>query len=118
MPVLITGLLIYGCSPRLKYERRLKHELASGVRYDSIFMGIYLGMPDKDFYTYCWLLNREGLIKQGSDNTTVEYELKDELKAPATMNFYPVFENGEIVEKKVGNVSKPELEEIINSHIN
>ena len=101
IPVLVAGLVICGCSPRLKYERRLKHELASGVRYDSIFMGLYLGMTDKDFYTHCWLLNREGLIRQNSSNTKVEYQLKDELSALATMNFYPVFGKGGIVEMPV-----------------
>lgn len=98
MPVLIAGLIIFGCSPRSKYEIRLKDELASGVRYDSLFLGLYLGMPEKDFYTHCWILNREGLIKQGPDNTTVEYELKDELKYPATMQYYPEFVQSKIFE--------------------
>jgi hypothetical protein len=101
MPVLIAGLIIYGCSPESKYERRLKHELASGVRYDTLFMGIYLGMPEKDFYTHCWMLNREGLIRQGSKNKTVEHELREELKYPATMNFYPEFAQGKIIEMPV-----------------
>lgn len=101
VPVLIAGLVIYGCSPRSKYERILKHELASEVRYDSLFMGIYLGMSDQDFYTHCWMLNREGLIKQGTNNTTVEHELREELKYPATMDFYPGFSQGKIVELPV-----------------
>ena len=98
---LIAGLMIYGCSPRSKYERRLKQELASGVRYDSLFMGLYLGMPEQDFYTHCWILNREGLIKQSSNNTMVEYEVKDELEYPATMNYYPEFVQGKIFEMPV-----------------
>ena len=101
MTVLIAGLIINGCSPRSKYERMLKHELASEVRYDTLFMGIYFGMPKKDFYTHCWNLNREGLIKQGSANTTVENELKDELKYPATMDFYPEFFQDKIYEMPV-----------------
>ena len=101
MPVLIAGLLINGCSPRSKYERMLNQELASGVRHDSLFMGIYFGMPEKDFYTHCWILNREGLIKQGPDNTTVEYELKDELKYSATMQYYPEFVQSKIYEMPV-----------------
>ena len=101
MPVLIAGLLINGCSPRSKYERMLNQELASGVRHDSLFMGIYFGMPEKDFYTHCWILNREGLIKQGPNNTTVEYELKDELKYSATMQYYPEFVQSKIYEMPV-----------------
>ena len=101
IPVLVAGLLIFGCSPRSRYDSRLEHELASGVRYDSIFMGIYLGMPDKDFYAHCWMLNREGLIKQSPSNLAVEYELEDELNFPATMHFYPEFRQGKIVEMPV-----------------
>jgi hypothetical protein len=96
VPSLIVLCLISGCSPRARYESRLKHELARGVRCDSIFMGLYLGMPQKDFYTQCWKLNRKGLIKQGETNSTVLYNTRDELKYPATMDFYPTFKNGKI----------------------
>ena len=87
--ILISGILISGCSPRAKYERMLKHELATGVRYDSLFLGLYFGMPEKAFYIHCWNLNQKGMIKQGESNTTAEYQLKDELKYPAIMDFYP-----------------------------
>jgi hypothetical protein len=99
--ILISGIIISGCSPRTKYERRLKHELASGVRYDSIFLGLYFGMPEKEFYVHCWNLNHKGMIKQGETNTTAEYELKDELKHPALMDFYPRFNQGKISEMPV-----------------
>jgi len=101
LPVLIFSIVVTGCSPKARYERRLKKELASGVRNDSIFMGIYFGMGKMDFYTHCWMLNKNGLIKQGPSNTTVECQLRKELKYPATMNFYPTFENAKIVEMPV-----------------
>ncbi len=101
MSLLILGCLISGCSPRAKYERRLKHELASGVRYDSLFLGLYFGMPEKVFYVHCWNLNQKGMIKQGESNTTAQYELKDELKHPAVMDFYPKFNQGKISEMPV-----------------
>jgi hypothetical protein len=99
--ILISGIIISGCSPRAKYERRLKHELASGVRYDSLFFGLYFGMPEKEFYTHCWNLNHKGMIKQGESNTTAEYELKNEFKYPAVMDFYPKFYQGKISEMPV-----------------
>ena len=98
---LIFICIISGCSPKAKYDRRLKHELTSGVRYDSLFMGIYLGMPEKDFYLHCWQLNRKGLIRQGESNTTVYYKLKNQLKYPAAMDFYPKFMQGRIYEMPV-----------------
>ena len=101
LPILIFGIVVTGCTPKARYERRLKRELASGVRYDSIFMGIYFGMSQIDFYTHCWTLNKHGLIRQGPSNTTVEYVMKGELKFPATMNFYPTFKDAKIVEVPV-----------------
>ncbi|MEN8116046.1 MAG: hypothetical protein ABFS16_03665 [Bacteroidota bacterium] len=102
LPILIVGIIIYGCSsPKSKYENRLKNELESGVRNDSLFMGIYFGMGEKEFYSHCWKLNKEGLIKQGPQNTTVEHQLKDELKYPASMYFYPEFTEGKIYEMPI-----------------
>lgn len=101
VPFLLITYIISGCSQKTKYERRLKNELASGVRYDSLFMGLYLGMTDKDFYSQCWKLNRKGLIKQGTTNTTVEYHVRNELKYPAIMDFYPTFVKGKISEMPV-----------------
>jgi hypothetical protein len=98
--VLISGFIV-SCSPNARYEHRLKQELASGVRYDSLFMGLYLGMPEKDFYMHCWKLNQKGLIRQGETNTTVLYETKNELKHPGSLNFYPQFVNGRIYEMPV-----------------
>lgn len=97
----ISVFIHQGCSPRAKYERMLKQELDSGVRYDSLFMGFYFGMPEKEYYVHCWKLNKKGIIRQGENNTTVLYELKDELNFPAAMNFYPRFIQGKIYEMPV-----------------
>lgn len=101
IPYLLLISFFAGCTPKARYERRLKHELESGRRFDSLFLGIYLGMPKKDFYMHCWELNRKGLIKQGSNNTTVEYRLKNDLKYPAIMDFYPTFIDNKISEMPV-----------------
>jgi len=97
----LLAVVFFSCTPRSQYERRLKSELASGIRQDSLFLGLRLGMTDLDFYTRCWALNRQGLIKQGTGNNTVEYALEKELKYPATMNFYPNFQQGKIYEMPV-----------------
>lgn len=64
-------------------------------------MGIYLGMPEKEFYIKCWNLNKKGLIKQSETNTKVEYLIKKELRYPAKMDFYPLFREGKISEMPV-----------------
>ena len=97
----IAALIVGGCTPGKTYERRLKRELASGIHYDSLFMGISFGMTQKEFYEHCWKMNKDSLIKQGSSNMTVQYDMNEELEHPATMNFYPKFDSGKIVEMPV-----------------
>jgi len=99
--VVIAALIVGGCSPGKTYERRLKRELASGIRYDSLFMGISFGMTDKEFFEHCWKLNLDSLVRQGTANMSVQYDINEELQYPATMNFYPVFNDGKIVEMPV-----------------
>lgn len=88
------------CTQTSEYHRLVEQELASGLRHDSLFLGIYLGMSSKDFYAHCWQLNKQGLIKEGSNNTSVLYKI-DGLKYPASMDFYPRFINDQIVEMPV-----------------
>lgn len=97
----IAALIVGGCTPGKTYERRLKRELASGIRYDSLFMGLSFGMSQKEFYEHCWDMNKDSIIKQGSANMSVQYDLNEELEYPATMNFYPKFDSGKIVEMPV-----------------
>ena len=68
----------------------LEKELASGERQDTLFLGIYFGMTNRDFFTHCWELNKQQIIKQGNGNISVEYQVK-EMKYRALMNFYPRF---------------------------
>lgn len=82
------------------YDRMIEEGLASGERHDSLFLGLRLDMSKKDFFTHCWELNSQHLIKQGSGNTSVQYDL-EELKASAQMNFYPFFFEDKIHEMPV-----------------
>lgn len=97
------GLLVAmgSCSKKSRYEKMVSEGLASGVRHDTLFLGLSLGMASKDFYSKCWKLNKQGLIRQGSGNSTVLYELKGELKSDVDVNFYPTFFKDRIYEMPV-----------------
>ena len=117
---LLTVLLIEGCSPGARYDRKLRKELASGVRYDSLFMGFHFGMSDKDFYALCWEMNREGIIRQSHSNTAVHFDPGDRLPHSATMEFYPKFEENKIVEMPVKffyNGWSPWTKELYSGHL-
>ena len=78
-----------GC--KSDYERLLDAGLSSGVRQDSIFLGITFGMSRKDFYSHCWEMNRDSIIRQGKDNTAVLYVIDKGMRDVVDMNFYPNF---------------------------
>lgn len=92
--MVIAGILS-GCGTRAKYDQMVKEELDSGERYDSLFLGIYLGMEQSAFYDRCTELNKQHLIYEGVQNTTVRYKI-DALSYPAEMNFFPGFYEGKI----------------------
>ena len=75
-----------------------KQELAKGIRNDSIFHGLYLGMTIAAFADTCREKHRQMLFDEGG-NRMVEFELKNnELKFPAKISFYPSFKQGKISE--------------------
>jgi hypothetical protein len=87
-----------------KYKRLVKKELGSNKKVDSIFFGIHFGMSRKDFFAYCWNMNKKGVFTDGNDgigNMYVLYKLNNELKYPADMNFYPDFNDSTISKMRV-----------------
>ena len=71
------------------------------TQYDSLFLGIYLGMERKAFYDHCWELNRLKVFTNGPTTASVEYKLDKELDQPVMMRFYPDFYKEKIVDMPV-----------------
>jgi hypothetical protein len=69
--------------------------------YDSLFLGIYLGMGQKEFYDYCWEMNRQKKFTHGPTNQSVEYRFEDGVKDPVVMRFYPSFHAEKVYEMPV-----------------
>jgi hypothetical protein len=68
---------------------------------DSLFLGMYLGMPQKDFFDHCTELNKQQIIVQGpGGNTSVEYRMTD-LEGDVSMRFFPTFIDEKIFEMPV-----------------
>jgi len=93
--------LFMACEQKSPYQKLLEEELASGERYDSLFLGLEFGMTSKGFYGTCWQMNKEGKIRQGTRNATVVYDLGDQLPHSAKMDFYPKFHKDKIFEMPV-----------------
>ena len=103
--VLLAGVLlifmISSCSQKSEYDKLVERELASNVKQDSLFFGISFEMNRKDFYAHCWELNKSGFFTNGVGNMSIQKKLDSALKFPATMNFYPRFENDKIFQMPV-----------------
>jgi len=81
-------LIIFGCSNENKLEKVIQKELASGVRNDSLFLGLKFGIELQEFYDHCRELNKQGLVREGPRNMSVEYLFKDSIDQPIAFNFY------------------------------
>ena len=93
--ILLTGMLA-SCNHSSTYSRLVKTELAKHKRCDDLFMGIRLGMTSKEFFSYCWEMNKKGLFTDGTNNTSVLYKIDTGFVHPVFMNFYPGFHEGRI----------------------
>jgi len=94
---LLLVILLVGCNLKSDYQKMHEKELSSGIRQDSLFLGISLGMSNQDFYTHCADLNQQGIFHQGSQGVSVEFDIL-ELKYSAKMVFYPNFHKDKIYE--------------------
>ena len=70
-------------------------------RYDSLFLGISLGMEKKAFYDHCWEYNKRKIFTHGPTNQNVEYKLVEGINSPVSMRFYPTFYKDKIFEMPV-----------------
>lgn len=99
--MMIIGSLFGGCSetPAEQYKALERAEVESGVRYDSLFKGLYFGMKHDKFREYCYYKNtvEQDFKMQGPNTTWLESEIK-EMSYPAAINFYPMFKEGVITE--------------------
>lgn len=82
-------------------RNKLRWSASKKKNYDSLFLGIYLGMEKKDFYDHCWELNRQKVFTHGPTNENVEFKLTNELEQSINMRFFPSFYKDKIIEMPV-----------------
>ena len=85
---------IFSC--RHSYYDAEERELNSGIRYDSLFFDLHLGMTSKAFYDRCWELNKQQIVKEGPSNSSVKYMIKEGVKYNVEMLFYPKFHDNKV----------------------
>lgn len=98
LPVIIGLIAFTACQS--DYEKMVERELASGIRHDSLFLGMHFGMTRDSFYRHCFALNRQGLVTNGPQNNTVLYVIEG-YRYTIDMNFYPDFEQDKIFKMPV-----------------
>jgi hypothetical protein len=96
---LASSVLIFvlnGCN-QSEYTKLVNRELAKGMRYDSVLLGIKFGDKRKDFQEKCFDLNRKKMVMEAA-SYWVRYIYDDStMRKPAKMNllFYPTFDDGQ-----------------------
>ena len=99
---LLISILFYRCAEtgEAQYKALERSELERGIRYDTLFKGLYFGMKHQAFRDYCYYKNtvEHDFKMEGPNTSWLESDLKNEMNYPAAINFYPIFKNGEIAE--------------------
>ncbi|MCE2788326.1 MAG: hypothetical protein LW630_00270 [Saprospiraceae bacterium] len=89
-------------SCKSEYEHYVDQEIESGVRNDSLILGMYIGQTRKDFFNTCWQLNKQKLISQGTGNRTAKYiEPYDSLANQSLRKellFYGIFDEKDVMQ--------------------
>lgn len=93
------GLMLGSCTS--EYTELVRQELSSGIEYDSILLGNEFGDQHKDFFTKAWTLNKDGLVRQGPKNQTIQYDLVAEYSTRSSIRFlfYPNFDEDERIKE-------------------
>jgi len=79
-----------------EYDQMVRKEMASGIKNDSLFLGIHFGMTKDAFFKHCWELNKQQVITNGHQGTSVSYEFQ--LDETVNMLFFPKFHEDKIYE--------------------
>ena len=74
---------------------------SSSSKYDSLFLGFSFGMERREFYDYCWEMNKQKKFMHGTGTTSVQYILENETPKPVIMRFFPSFHDERIYEMPV-----------------
>ena len=96
MIALIVGVSIMFINCKNEYHQLVEQELEKNIRKDTLFLGLQFGMSAREFFAYCWELNKAGLVSEGFSNMSVLYKLA-RFEKRYDINFYPNFLNDKIV---------------------
>jgi hypothetical protein len=90
------GVSIISCD-----KNKFKFGVSARKNYDSLFLGLYLGMARQAFFDRCWELNHQQVATNGRSIQSVQHVLETELEQPVVMEFYPDFYKDKIIEMPV-----------------
>lgn len=98
--LIVIAACFIGCQS--EYQQYVDQELATGITQDSLFLDMRIGQTRKDFYSICWDLNKQGLISEGTGNTTARYITDRDssgVSTPASKDilFYGIFDEDDIM---------------------
>lgn len=88
--VFATGVVCFiSCNKKQSYKDIVAFEMDRGVKYDSLFNGLYFGMPMDDFYQHSFVMNQKGIFFQNNFNVEVIIYYDDVFSSPVDFVFFP-----------------------------
>jgi len=94
-------LVVIFSSCQSEYDKLVKKELSTDIRYDTLLFDLKVGDSKKDFFSKCWELNKNKKIAQGSGNKYAKYFMEPDIAADSTKRvevlFYGMFDKKNIM---------------------
>ena len=115
--LVLISISIQSC--KTEYEQLVTSELKTGVVHDSLIFDLKIGQTKKEFYKYCWDMNKSQQITAGSGNKYAKYVLPvdstDAHPDKINVHFFGIFDEEDVMqgmEMKMGYYSwSPWLEQ-------
>ncbi len=95
--IMASLLFAFACQPKSEYQKLKETELSTGVVYDSLFAGLSFNMTQKEFFDYCWDMNKKGIFINGT-GSQVLYDVSQDFSRPTQVTFYPKYVNGKMLD--------------------
>ena len=97
-----SSIMISFISCQSDYDKMVKREIASGIKYSDLIFDLKFGQTQKKFFTDCWELNKKKLINQGPNNQFVRHVLDSispiyNPKNRMELLFYGIFDEKKIL---------------------
>lgn len=99
--LILVSIMFISIGCKSEYQSAIEEGLSTGVVHEELILDMEIGWTRKEFYAYCWDMNKEKKISQGSGNKYARYYVKPGeyhgIEEEIDMLFYGIFDEEDVM---------------------